>query len=130
MEDKSPNAESNIVYLGIDVAHGHKMPEAMGQLNLFRGKDIKAVFCDIRHTPNQTPFAMQLRAEMQRQIEMMWPLIKQKDKNICIRLNIEGARTFKARDTMYKAINTYKEQGAAKNVKYRDPEGRDQGVEY
>lgn len=130
MDDKSPAAESSIVYLGVDVAHGQKLPEAMAQLMMFRGKDLKAVFCDIRHTPNQTPFAMQLRAEMQCVVEELWPNIKDKPKNICIRLNIEGAHTLKARDKMYSIINTYKQQGSAQHVKFKAPDGRDQGVEF
>lgn len=112
------------MYLGVDVAHGHKFPEAMQQLNMFRGKDIKAVFCDIRHTPNQTPFAMGLRADLQAEIEQMWPDIKNKAKDIYIRLNIDSARTLKARDKMYEILGEYK----TKHVKYKAPDDREQDV--
>lgn len=129
MDDKTPPAESNIVYLGIDVAHGDKLPEALTQLSQFHGTKMRAVFCDIRHTVNQTPFAMALRADMQQYIEATWPEIKDKKKDIYIRLNIFGANTFKARDKMYEILNRSFERGALKKIDFKDPDGRKQDLD-
>jgi hypothetical protein len=121
-------SQSDIVYLGVDVAHGHKLAESIHQINQFKDVNVRAWFCDIVHTPNQTPYALHLREQIDLALKERSPELKPKD--IMIRLNIESAHTFKARDKMYEIINSFRQKGAAQEVNYKDPSGRVQEIEY
>lgn len=126
---KPKKDEANVAYITVDVAHGQRFDVAMQQINLFRNKDIKTWFCDIVHTANQTPYALHLKDQISGELKNILGYYYD-DAHAVIHCNIANAKTFRARDKMYDAINTMREKGKAQNVNFKDPADQTQEVEY
>lgn len=119
------DSSSNIAYVTLDMVHKQPFSAVQFQINAFRGKEIKAWFVDILHTPNQTPNALYAKELIDNLLREVSPKLKPVNRTVC--LNAGGNPKFlRARDKMYEILRDHR----AQNVVFRGPDDQQQPIEY
>jgi hypothetical protein len=118
-------SESNIAYIGVDMVHvTNPAAFAMSVINHLQKQKPRAWFVDIVHTGPQIPRALQLQELLQKELEARHPWQIYGGHTITICLNLSYSHRLKAREKMNAELER------TPNVRFRDPSGKEQPIEY